>query len=139
MRSRFSAFKLGKIDYLIATHHPSKQTANENRELQEAIKNTQWLKLYILDAPEDDGNKGHVEFHAIFSHRGDDQAIANQASSNKDIGLLHERSNFIYEDNRWLYLDGEIFDTPMPSHYFPSRNDLCWCSSGKKYKKCCGS
>ena len=47
MRSRYSAFYLGEIDYLIATLHPSKRRLDERKLLQNTVNTTKWLGLRI--------------------------------------------------------------------------------------------
>ena len=118
MRSRFSAFFVGDIPYLIATHHPSKQDINEAEELAKSIKHTQWLSLRILSSSQHT-TTGEVEFVAFYRPNG------------KDVNQLHERSNFILENGQWFYTDG-VF---LPDIKL-GRNDNCWCGSGKKLKKC---
>ena len=123
MRSRYGAFDLELVKYLIDTHHPSKR-ANDDREvLGQTIANTQWLKLQIVDTQQGqiEDSTGTVEFIATFEE-------------NQQLGQLHERSRFVKEDNRWYYLDGEI----LPTELKVGRNDLCPCGSGKKLKKCHG-
>jgi SEC-C motif-containing protein len=121
MRSRYTAFCRGSIDYLIATHHPSKRQASDRRTLQNSINSTEWLSLMVLNAspPTPTDSVGFVEF-AAFYKRG-------------DFGQLHERSQFIKENGRWFYLQGQILP-PIIVH----RNDPCWCGSRKKYKHCHG-
>ena len=125
MRSRFSAFSLGKIDYLIDTLHPSKRGLDLRQTLIGRTSNTKWTHLAILDAErglEDDEN-GEVEF--VASYREDGAAKR-----------LHERSQFVREGGRWFYVSGEYENLrPLPK---PGRNEPCWCGSGKKFKKCHG-
>ena len=84
MRSRFSAFALGLDAYLLASWHPSTRPAS-----LELKGDLEWRKLQIVDtAP------GVVEFRA--SYRGADGA-----------GVMHERSRFVLEGGRWLYVEGE--------------------------------
>jgi SEC-C motif-containing protein len=116
MRSRYSAFVTGNIAYLIATLHSDKRQADDETILSQTIKNTQWLGLKII-RHKSAGNTATVEFVAFYQ----DQAI----------GQLHERSNFIKQDKQWFYVDGEILD-PIKL----SRNEICFCGSGKKLKKC---
>ncbi|MCP4020981.1 MAG: YchJ family protein [Desulfobacteraceae bacterium] len=119
MRSRFSAFCTKNIDYLIATHHPSKRQTNERGTLLQTIKDTQWLGLKIITAQKPNTDQGHVEFAAFYKAG--------------DIGQLHEKSRFILEKHQWYYLDGEILE-PVKIR----RNEPCWCGSLKKFKKCHG-
>ena len=125
MRSRYSAFCEQNIDYLIATHHPSKRLPDDAEQLTSSMQNCQWLSLKILDTqlggPSDD--QGEVEF------------VASYTQSEKP-GLLHERSRFRKEQEQWFYVDGDLYETPQPDKL--GRNDPCWCGSGKKFKKCHG-
>lgn len=97
MRSRYTAFALGAVDYIINT------TAEENRNPEDAeiiaeqVQATTWVGLRILDsvAGKASDNTGIVEFRARFE--AEDQN-----------GELHERSNFRKENNHWYYVDGQI-------------------------------
>ena len=127
MRSRYSAYCLGHVDYLIASHHPSRRQANDRQMIHNTVSRHRWLKLQIIHSKqgrEGDYN-GEVEFVASFIEDG-------------HFRQLHERSRFVKEDNQWYYLDGDIFDT-VPKAYQIKRNDPCWCGSNKKYKKCHGA
>jgi SEC-C motif domain protein len=91
MRSRYTAFVLGDAAYLLATWHPDTRPAKVN--LRDATK---WLGLEVRDHREVDGTHAEVEFVARYR-------IAGRAVR------LHERSRFLREDGRWLYVDGELF------------------------------
>jgi len=119
MCSRYSAFCLGNINYLIATLHPDKRKDNDKKALAQTIKQTKWLGLRVIKHKQT-GLFATVEFVAFFEADPIDQ--------------LHEKSNFIKEDGRWFYVDGE-FLPPIKL----ARNELCFCGSGKKFKKCHGS
>ena len=121
MRSRYTAFYQGNIDYLIATLHPDQRKSNERTELSNSIKNTQWLGLTIIDTKQGKKNDaiGYVEFEAIYQ--------VNEPAQ------LHERSRFIKIDKKWFYADGNILPGTIPK-----RNAQCWCGSGKKFKQCHG-
>lgn len=114
MRSRFSAFALGKADYIQRSWHPSTRPATLSLDDQE-----RWLGLTILDASQD-GDTGRVHFQAV-----------SQAHS--DFKMLEEISNFIRQDGHWFYVDGETSVSTLK----PGRNDPCPCGSGRKFKKCC--
>lgn len=88
MRSRYSAYVVGVIDYLLATWHPS--TSPGDLELQ-LVK---WLGLEVLHA-ESSGDAGLVEFVARCRVNGRAQR-------------LHESSRFIRQDGRWYYIDGQM-------------------------------
>lgn len=86
MRSRYSAYVKGLINYLLATWHPS--TAPGELELPPV----KWLELDIRHA-EATGDAGVVEFIARLRDAGRGER-------------LHEISRFVREDGRWLYIDG---------------------------------
>ena len=121
MRSRYTAFCRGNIDYLINTLHPDKRDSKDRQELQQSIKNTKWLGLTIIDTQKGKKNDstGIVEFEAIY-----------QTDEPKQ---LHERSQFVKTQGQWFYVDGEILPSTIPKPKQP-----CWCGSGKKYKQCHG-
>jgi SEC-C motif-containing protein len=87
MRSRYSAYVLGLIDYLLATWHPS--TAPGELELPPV----KWLELEVRHA-QATGDAGVVEFVARLRENGRG-------------ARMHEISRFVRENGRWLYIDGE--------------------------------
>lgn len=93
MRSRYTAFALGRADYLQHTwddaHRPRRLDLDEG---------TTWLGLEILDAPPATGDHAEVEFVARF--RGPGPRGREQR--------LHERSRFVRQDGRWFYVDGRV-------------------------------
>ncbi|MEM8675502.1 MAG: YchJ family protein [Cyanobacteria bacterium P01_G01_bin.67] len=121
MRSRYTAFTQGNIDYLVNTLHPEKRNSDERTTLTRSVKNTKWLGLTIIDTQK--GKKkdltGIVEFEAIYQI--------------EEPGQLHERSRFIKADKQWFYVDGDLLPGTIPKPKAP-----CWCNSGKKYKQCHG-
>ncbi len=132
MRSRYSAFHEGKIDYLIATLHPSKRQATDRESLARTVSTTTWTGLRILavEGGTEDENTGQVEFVTCYR---EGRAAKHQDGATKQ---LHERSRFVKEDGRWFYLSGSyenLLHVPKPG-----RNAPCWCGSGKKHKKCHG-
>lgn len=123
MRSRYSAFCLGKIDYLLATLHPSQRQPNDRANLTHTLSRTNWVRLQILATKRGtaDDDSGQVEFVATYHEDG----IAKR---------LHERSDFVKENDRWFYHSGEYENLLPPPK--PGRNEPCWCGSGKKHKRC---
>lgn len=97
MRSRYTAFALGAIDYLIDTTAPEKRGADDAEVLADQVKYTNWTGLSILSTEQGgrSDEQGCVEFEAAFET--EDQA-----------GTLYEKSNFRKENNYWLYVDGEV-------------------------------
>ncbi len=121
MRSRYTAFTKGNIDYLIATLDPEKRREQESQELTKSVNNTQWLGLTIINTQRGRKNDttGIVEFEAIYKV--------------VEPGQLHERSRFRKLEGKWFYIDGDILPGTVPKN-----KDLCWCNSGKKYGQCHG-
>jgi SEC-C motif domain protein len=116
MRSRYSAYLLKDESYLLKSWH--KSTRPELLDLKE--DSTQWKALKIISSIEN-----NVYFVAFFT----------QDSLNKDkTYALTEESHFIKDENNWFYLDGSDVKTVQLT-----KNMLCPCQSGKKYKRCCGA
>lgn len=90
MRSRYSAYALGQIDYLLATWHVS--TAPGELELGPV----KWLGLEVRDF-ETSGDSGVVEF--VARYRVDGRAER-----------MHETSRFVRQDERWYYIDGQFVE-----------------------------
>ena len=90
MRSRYSAFVLGLVDYLRATWHPS--TCPADLALEFGVK---WLGLEVRQHRQSDDSHAEVEFVARSRLAGRGQR-------------LHERSRFVREQGRWLYVDGDL-------------------------------
>ena len=88
MRSRYSAYVLGLIDYLLATWHPA--TAPGELELPPR----KWLGLEVRLA-QATAQAGVVEFVARCRENGRAQR-------------MHETSRFVREQGRWYYVDGII-------------------------------
>ncbi|MGV0814347.1 YchJ family protein [Mycolicibacterium boenickei] len=94
MRSRFSAFAVGDVDYLLTSWHPDTRPADLS--LDETLT---WRRLQIVDtdAGGEDDTTGVVEFRAQYVQGG-----------NRHI--LHERSRFERVKGQWRYLDGELYE-----------------------------
>lgn len=128
MRSRYTAYTVGDVDYIEKTHHPKGSADFDKEAARTWAKESEWQGLDILKteagSPEDE--EGLVEFVAKYKAEG--QSLAHQ-----------ERAQFKKHDGAWLYLDGKIIATPTQRRESPKvgRNDPCPCGSGKKYKKCC--
>jgi SEC-C motif domain protein len=125
MRSRYSAYVIGDITYLLQTWHPSTRPTGIDRDTI-----PDWYSLEIIQTKKGkaDDNDGIVEFQAT-------------ALSDSKILKLHEVSHFVKEGGDWLYVSGEITgDLSLIRRKIDKvgRNCLCPCGSGKKFKKCCG-
>ena len=91
MRSRYSAFVLGLTDYLLATWHPDTRPA----ALAPDEPGLKWLGLQVKRHTPLDATHAEVEFVAR-------SKLGGRAHR------LHERSRFVCEDGRWLYVDGDL-------------------------------
>lgn len=89
MRSRYTAFARGDARYLEQTWHPG--TRPEHLDLEPGLR---WTALEIV-AAEAGEKRGTVEFRAHWR-------------DGRTRGVLHERSRFVRQSDRWWYLDGVI-------------------------------
>ncbi len=90
MRSRYTAYVVGDVDYLLRSWHPSTRPAELALDPDQ-----RWLFLEIVGTqrggPFDDN--GTVEFIAHYKLDGARDA-------------MHELSTFVRVDGAWVYLDG---------------------------------
>lgn len=89
MRSRYSAYALGRESYLLQTWHAS--TRPQAPLLEPGVK---WLGLEVRRASQQKA-RAVVEFVARYRLQGRGHR-------------LHEVSNFVHEDGRWWYVDGSF-------------------------------
>lgn len=131
MRSRYSAFALRNVDYVLKTHLGFDDTPATREAVDKDLHATEWTNLIVRNSrrggPAD--KEGEVTFVAACRPRV--AGLGDNTSA--PISQLHERSQFVKKDGLWFYTEGEH----LPP-FAPARNDLCWCGSGKKFKKCHG-
>jgi SEC-C motif-containing protein len=129
MRSRYTSYAKGRVDYIERTHAPEGAKDFDRKAAEKWSRESQWKGLQVV-AVKDGGEKdstGVVNFVAAFATGGEDYQH-------------HEIATFRKEGGRWLFVDGQ---SPKPETYVKSgpdvgRNDPCHCGSGKKFKKCHG-
>jgi SEC-C motif-containing protein len=92
MRSRYSAYVVGAIDYLVDTTHFSTRANYKRKDIENWSKSTKWLGLEILHATE-----STVEFKAFFE------------GENNTKETHYEKSNFAFENGKWYYVDGVFY------------------------------
>ena len=92
MRSRYSAYAMGRLDHVFRTWHPRTRPD----EIEPAAGLT-WVGLTIgrIEAGQPGDDEGVVEFEAAY------QTAAGP-------GVLRERSRFTRRGGRWVYLDGDV-------------------------------
>jgi len=91
MRSRYSAFVLDELAYLLDTWHATTRPAS----LDANAPDVKWLGLDIKKASTTD--PAHAEVTFVARHRVHGKAYR-----------LHETSRFVKEQGRWFYVDGDI-------------------------------
>ena len=91
MRSRYSAYVLGRGDYLRATWHASTRPAT----IEPDPPGLKWLGLELRQHTVQGADQASVEFVARSKLGGRAQR-------------LHETSRFVREDGRWYYVDGDL-------------------------------
>ncbi|KYK72291.1 YchJ family protein [Aggregatibacter actinomycetemcomitans] len=117
MRSRYAAYVLKNVPYIVETTVPSQQKLLNVQSIQTWAENTQWLGLQILNTETLTKVQSAVEFNAVFQGEDGEQSH-------------HERSIFVKIDGRWYFVDPTV---PLPTMKQP-----CVCGSDKKFKHCCG-
>lgn len=118
MRSRYSAYTLCNIDYIVQTTLPAQQPFLDRQAMQDWAEHTKWCGLTIhAHHPQISKIHSLVDFSADFQ-------------TDDSIEHHHELSLFVRLQNRWYFVDP---NTPRPSAKQP-----CVCGSGKKFKHCCG-
>jgi SEC-C motif domain protein len=99
MRSRYTAFTMANIDYLMQSHYSCTRQVKERKNIQKWARSVQWMGLVILNsqAGEVKDDIGYVEFRALYLESGKMQQI-------------HEKSLFKRENQKWVYVSGEHFN-----------------------------
>jgi SEC-C motif-containing protein len=96
MRSRYTAFVMADINYLLNSHHPSTRPTKQRKEILKWTKSLRWIKLDILHTEEgnETAQEGKVEFKAFHEENG-------------RIACIHEKSFFVKVQNKWFYHSGD--------------------------------
>ncbi|RGE48215.1 hypothetical protein MHD_06965 [Mannheimia granulomatis] len=118
MRSRYSAYTLVNILYIVETTVPSQQALLDQTAMKEWGETTCWMGLEIVNhLPYISKVHSKVEFKPFF---------ATQEGKQEH----HENSLFVQINDRWFFVD--------PTVPLPSKKQNCLCGSDKKFKHCCG-
>ena len=88
MRSRYTAYATGAVDYLIRTTHPKTRNRFSRKDIENWSRSNRWVKLEVLNTTGDE-----VEFKAYFTH------------GLGPIEVHHEHSRFKQDAGKWYYLD----------------------------------
>ena len=119
MRSRYSAYVFGLVDYVVATTLPIQQPNLDRAGIEAWSRSSQWLGLTVHQ-------------HQITA-QSPDHAWVRFSARWRDAQGEHqhdERSAFVRVNDRWYFID--------PNHpLMAGRNDPCPCGRAAKFKKCC--
>lgn len=121
MRSRYSAYALGLIDYLVSTTLPAQQSGLDRASIESWSRSSTWLGLEVQSSELIEGAPPHA-YVTFTAHWRDAQGEQSH----------RERSAFVRPAERWYFIDPTV-------KLGAGRNDPCPCLSGQKFKKCCAS
>lgn len=129
MRSRYTSYTKGRIDYIERTHAPESAKDFDKKASEKWARESTWkgLQIVAIKDGQPTDSTGIVNFVAFFSNGSGDYQH-------------HEIATFRKDGTRWLFVDGQ---SPKPDTFVKTgpdvgRNDPCHCGSGKKFKKCHG-
>ncbi|MBD3421517.1 MAG: YchJ family protein [Chitinivibrionales bacterium] len=130
LRSRYSAYDKGEVDYICRTIHPKHSNEYDKAGIQKWAMQAIWNGLSIISVEKggEQDSEGWVEFKAFYEQ-------------NDKEHILHEVSYFKKAANAWFYISGEAGRSVPLQRESPKvgRNAPCPCGSGKKHKKCCAT
>ncbi|NKQ35744.1 MAG: hypothetical protein HF973_09035 [Chloroflexi bacterium] len=92
MRSRYAAYALGKIGYILKTEQLPANQPDRRKAIKQFCQNTDFIGLQILAEETLAADQATVTFRAIMAQHGQDASFT-------------ERSLFAKRDGRWLYID----------------------------------
>ena len=129
MRSRYTAYAMGHVGYIVSTHDPRTRRAGLRESVEKWTRSARFVGLEIIatEAGGAEDSAGLVEFEARFEEGGEPHT-------------LRERSRFRKHRGRWVFCSGSTASAQQVTRAAPKvgRNEPCPCGSGKKYKRCCG-
>ncbi|SFP14133.1 YchJ family protein [Pseudomonas borbori] len=119
MRSRYSAYALGRVDYLLATTLAAQRSGLDRAAISAWSLHSTWLGLEVESSEVLGGQPEHA--FVTFTARWHDDAGEH---------THRERSAFVQHQGHWYFIDPTVA-------LQAGRNDPCPCASGQKFKKCC--
>lgn len=98
MRSRYTAYAVAAVEYLLRSTHPSTRRLYDPQAIEKWAKASRWQKLEIVATAHGGASdkSGTVEFKAHYT------------DENRQVRIHHERSNFRKELGKWFFVDGTI-------------------------------
>lgn len=91
MRSRYTAYVLCKVAYLIETTHPKKRYLHNRKDIENWSLENKWIKLEILETSET-----KVVFKAYY------------LDGNMQSQVHYESSKFEFLEGSWYYVEGKF-------------------------------
>ena len=100
MRSRYCAYVLGQIDYLVGTTLPAVRITDLWVDYKSTADSIQWIGLEVMSVSQGrlQDKTGKVEFKASYIQDG------KQA-------MHHELSRFRRRGGKWYYVDGTMVES----------------------------
>jgi SEC-C motif domain protein len=98
MRSRYAAFTVANIDYLMRSHAAKTRPVKDRKSIEKWARSVVWMGLTVLGTETGKATDeiGYVEFKALYLEDGKPQQI-------------HEKSMFGRENGKWVYVSGVHF------------------------------
>lgn len=121
MRSRYSAYVLGLVNYLLDTTLPAQKAGLDRDGISQWSAQSTWLGLEVEGTELIGGQPEHA--FVTFTARWHDADGEHRH---------RERSAFVQHDGRWYFIDPTV-------SLKAGRNDACPCGSQQKFKKCCSA
>jgi len=133
LRSRYTAFVIGDVDYIIRTQHSRTKDQAARDEIETWAKQSEWhgFTLIQTEGGAESDSKGILQFCAKY-----------RPHNEKRVREHYENALFEKENGEWRFVDSEGYEpgvTLRRTEPKIGRNDPCTCGSGKKFKKCCGA
>jgi SEC-C motif-containing protein len=127
MRARYAAYVGVQADFLFDSTHPDHRQGYDHKGTKEWAASAEWEGLEIIDRQKggEGDAEGEVEFIARYREKG-------------ALHEHHELAHFKKDKGAWFFTDGEMVRPKPITSTKVGRNEPCPCSSGAKYKKCCG-
>ena len=96
MRSRYSAYAIVDVEYLVKTTYPSNRRNYDPQSIRQWASSNEWQKLEIISVQKGTSRdkNGMVEFKAFY------------LDVNLRPQIHHENSKFVKELGKWFYVDG---------------------------------
>lgn len=92
MRSRYTAYTMANIDYIVQTMQGPAFVGFDKISAKDWAESANWQSLKVLSSSIDSPESGRVEFIAKYKING-------------KMFKLQEHSVFHFIDNRWFYVD----------------------------------